>query len=81
MSGPSMIHDFAVTEKYVVFMDMQVRFSWLSAITGSGLPFKWDDSVPCRFGVMPREGGDADVKWFDVPSCFVFHIMNSFSCV
>lgn len=78
MSGPSMIHDFAVTEKYVVFMDMQVRFSWLSAIMGSGLPFKWDDSVPCRFGVMPREGSDADVKWFDVPSCFIFHIMNSF---
>lgn len=78
LSGPSMVHDFAVTDKYVVFMDMQVRFSWLSAVTGSGLPFKWDADGPCRFGVMPREGTDADVKWFDVPSCFVFHIMNSF---
>jgi carotenoid cleavage dioxygenase-like enzyme len=78
LTGPSMIHDFAVTDKYVVFMEMQVRFSWLSAISGSGLPFKWDDSAPCRFGVMPRTGTDADVKWFDVPSCFVFHIMNSF---
>ena len=27
---------------------------------------------------MPRTGTDADVKWFDVPSCFVFHIMNSY---
>lgn len=78
ITGPSMIHDFAVTDNYVVFMEMQVRFSWLSAIAGSGLPFKWDDNAPCRFGVMPRTGTNADVKWFDVPSCFVFHIMNSF---
>jgi carotenoid cleavage dioxygenase-like enzyme len=78
LTGPSLIHDFAVTDKYVVFMEMQVRFSWFSAISGSGLPFKWDDNAPCRFGVMPRTGTDADVKWFDVPSCFVFHIMNSF---
>ncbi|MCR9104530.1 MAG: carotenoid oxygenase family protein [Gammaproteobacteria bacterium] len=78
MTGPSMVHDFGVTENYVVFMEMQVRFSWLAAIAGSGLPFKWDDDAPCRFGVMPRTGTNADVKWFDVPSCFVFHIMNSF---
>ena len=78
MTGPSMVHDFAVTDKHVVFMEMPVRFSWLSAVSGSGLPFKWDDSAPCRFGVMPRTGTNADVKWFDVPTCFIFHIMNSF---
>ncbi len=78
LTGPSMVHDFAVTENYVVFMEMQVRFSWFSAITGSALPFKWDDNAPCRFGVMPRTGTNADIKWFDIPSCFVFHVMNSF---
>ena len=78
LTGPSMIHDFAVTKNYVVFMEMPVRFSWLSAIAGSGLPFKWDDSAVCRFGVMPRTGTNADVKWFDIPTCFIFHIMNSF---
>lgn len=78
MTGPSMVHDFAATKNYVVFMEMPVRFSWTSALTGSALPFKWDDDAPCRFGVMPRTGTDADVKWFDIPACFVFHIMNSF---
>lgn len=78
MTGPSMVHDFAVTKNYVVFMEMPVRFSWMLALTGSGLPFKWDADVPTRFGVMPRTGGNADVKWFDVPACFIFHIMNSF---
>ena len=78
MSGASMIHDFAVTDKYVVFMDMPVRFSWLGVLMGEGLPFKWDASHNTRFGVMPRTGTSKDVKWFEIPSCFVFHIMNSF---
>jgi carotenoid cleavage dioxygenase-like enzyme len=78
LTGPSMIHDFAVTKNYVVFMEMPVRFSWASAVMGEGLPFKWDDDSVCRFGVMPRTGTDADVKWFDIPPCFIFHIMNSF---
>jgi len=78
MTGPSMVHDFAVTRNHVVFMEMPVRFSWWQALTGSALPFKWDDDAPCRFGVMPRTGTNADVKWFDVPRCFIFHVMNSF---
>ncbi|MCB1843151.1 MAG: carotenoid oxygenase family protein [Halioglobus sp.] len=78
LSGPSMMHDFAVTENHVVFMEMPVRFSWWQALTGSALPFKWDDGAPCRVGVMPRTGSNADLRWFDIPPCFVFHIMNSF---
>ena len=31
-----------------------------------------------RVGVMPRDGGDADVRWFDVDPCYVFHPMNAF---
>jgi carotenoid cleavage dioxygenase-like enzyme len=77
-TGPSMIHDFAVTENYVVFMEMPVRFSWWLLAFGDGLPFRWDNSAVCRFGVMPRTGGNSQVKWFDVPPCFIFHVMNSF---
>jgi carotenoid cleavage dioxygenase-like enzyme len=77
-TGPSMIHDFAVTKNYVVFMDMPVRFSWWKVAMGEGLPFGWDDSAACRFGVMPRTGSNKDVKWFDIPPCFIFHVMNSF---
>ncbi len=78
LTGPSMIHDFAATKNYVIFMEMPVRFSWMSAIGGNALPFKWDDSAPSRLGVMPRNGSGKDIKWFDVPPFFVFHIMNSY---
>lgn len=78
MAGPSMMHDFAATENYVIFMEMPVTFSWMLAVTGEALPFRWDDNAVCRFGVMPRTGTAADMRWFDVPSCFIFHVMNSF---
>jgi carotenoid cleavage dioxygenase len=27
---------------------------------------------------MPRTGGNADVKWFDVEPCYIFHTLNAF---
>jgi carotenoid cleavage dioxygenase len=27
---------------------------------------------------MPRDGGDADVRWFDVEPCYIFHPMNAY---
>lgn len=78
LTGPSMVHDFSVTKNHVVFMEMPVRFSWMMALTGSGLPFQWDADAPSRIGVMPRTGTNTDIKWFDVPTFFVFHIMNAY---
>jgi len=52
------------------------------AMRGGGanglLPYRWDSRYPARIGVMPREGGNADVRWFDVEPCYVFHPMNAF---
>jgi carotenoid cleavage dioxygenase-like enzyme len=76
--SPTMMHDFAVTENYVIFMEMPIVFSWWLAVTGDGLPFRWDDDAVCRFGVMPRTGTNADVQWFDVDPCFIFHTMNAY---
>lgn len=42
------------------------------------LPYSWNRNYPARIGVMPREGNNADVRWFDVEPCFVFHPMNAY---
>jgi carotenoid cleavage dioxygenase-like enzyme len=76
--APAMMHDFAVTENYVIFMEMPIIFSMWRAVSGDGLPFRWDDDAVCRFGVMPRTGTNADVQWFDVDPCFIFHTMNAY---
>lgn len=114
--GSPMMHDFSLTEKYVVLYDLPVTFDaalaaemtaprplrlpvrlMLSALIGRvripdplmareprpggadrRFPYKWDPRYPARVGVMPRDGGDADVRWFDVEPCYVFHPMNAY---
>jgi carotenoid cleavage dioxygenase len=72
--GPTMIHDFSVTREHVVFYDLPVVFD----LERLPFPYRWDDDYGARVGVMPRDGGDADVRWFDVDPCYVFHPMNAY---
>lgn len=43
-----------------------------------GMPYRWDPDKPARVGVLSRDGGAADIRWFDVPQCYVFHPLNAF---
>ena len=77
-NGPAMMHDFAMTKNYVIFMELPVLFSMAKAITMDPLPFGWNDAAVCRMGVLPKDGASKDMKWFDIPTCFIFHTMNAF---
>ncbi len=46
--------------------------------TDRRFPYSWNPKYPARVGVMPRDGGNADVRWFDVDPCYVFHPMNAY---
>jgi carotenoid cleavage dioxygenase len=78
VGGPTMIHDFALTRTHVVFFDLPVVFDLKMVEQGLSMPYRWDDDYPARVGVMPRDGGDADVVWSDVEPCYVFHPMNAY---
>jgi carotenoid cleavage dioxygenase len=75
--GPTMIHDFSITEHHVLFMDLPVVFDFELAMKGS-MPYRWDDDYGARIGVMPRNATGVQPTWFDVDPCYVFHPMNSF---
>ena len=77
VGGPTMIHDFAITAKHVLFMDLPVVFDLEMALAGK-LPFHWSDRYPARIGVMPRGGRNADVRWFEIEPCYVFHGLNAY---
>jgi carotenoid cleavage dioxygenase len=77
VGGPTMMHDFNVTRNHVIFMDLPAVFRLDLAMSG-GMPIRWDDDYPARLGVMPREGTDADVRWFEINPCYVFHPMNAY---
>ncbi len=80
--GPTMIHDFAITDKHVIFMDLPIVFDLDLAIQGT-MPYRWDNDYGARVGVMPRSTDEqitsgADVQWFEVEPCYVFHPMNAY---
>jgi carotenoid cleavage dioxygenase-like enzyme len=73
-----MMHDFQITATKVVFMDLPIVFDLEMALGGAKFPFRWDGSHQARIGIMPRDGGSADVKWIDIETCFIFHTMNAY---
>ncbi len=77
VGGPTMMHDFNITRNFVIFMDLPACFNMELAMSGE-MPIRWDDNYPSRLGVMPRDGTDAQVKWYDINPCYVFHPMNSY---
>jgi carotenoid cleavage dioxygenase-like enzyme len=74
--GPTMLHDFAITERSVVFMDLPVVCD-PALLMARTMPYRWSDDYGARLGVMPRGGTNADVRWFDVEPCYVFHVLNA----
>ena len=76
--GPTMIHDFAITDRHVVFMDLPVVFD-LELALQDRFPYRWSDDYGARLGVMPRGGGNADVRWFPIAPCYVFHPLNAYA--
>jgi carotenoid cleavage dioxygenase len=77
VGGPTMIHDFCATRTKVIFMDLPIVFDLDLAMKGS-MPYRWSDEYPARLGVMARDGKAADVQWFDIAPCYVFHPLNAY---
>lgn len=72
-----MMHDFNVTRNYTIFMDSPIVFDMDLAMAG-GMPFVFRPENGARLGVLPRQGTNADVTWFDVDPCYVFPPVNSY---
>lgn len=71
--GPTMMHDFTITQNHIVWLDLPVVFDLGGA--ENGLPYRWDDDYGARIGIMPRQGGA--VRWFEIDPCYVFHVGNA----
>lgn len=117
VGGSPMMHDFSLTDKYVVIYDLPVTFDavqvmpttvprWLSlparlvmqSLIGrvrlpspmttalnrnrepiNRMPYRWNPDYQARIGVMPREGNNEDIRWFDIEPCYVYHPLNAYS--
>lgn len=72
-----MMHDFAVTERHVVFLDAPAVFDLGRWLSGGALA-AWEPERGTRLGVMPRDGDGADTRWFEIPTSWVAHFLNAY---
>ncbi|MBI3801393.1 MAG: carotenoid oxygenase family protein, partial [Deltaproteobacteria bacterium] len=74
---PTMMHDFITTREHVIFPVFPATFRFENFASGS--PIRWEPELGTKIGVMPRNGGNAEVRWFDIDPCYVFHPMNAYT--
>jgi carotenoid cleavage dioxygenase-like enzyme len=75
---PAMVHDFVVTENYILLPIFPLTGSLDRAMQGQA-PFVWEPEKGASIGILPRHGGTAaDVRWVECDPFFVFHFMNGF---
>lgn len=72
-----MMHDFVISENYVIFMDLPMVWD-LAKLSKPGIPVTFDPEYGARFGVMPRNGNSDQIKWFEIDACYVYHTLNAY---
>uniref|UniRef100_M4D7Z3 9-cis-epoxycarotenoid dioxygenase n=2 Tax=Brassica campestris TaxID=3711 RepID=M4D7Z3_BRACM len=77
LETPTMIHDFAITENFVVIPDQQVVFKLGEMIAGNS-PVVFDGEKVSRLGIMPKDATEAsEIIWVNSPETFCFHLWNA----
>ncbi len=72
-----MMHDFAITENYTIFMDLPLTFS-VERMQKGEPTMMFESDRPSRFGIIPRHGDNSNIRWFESPPCYVFHTLNAY---
>jgi len=74
--GP-MIHDCAITARYVLIFDLPITFSFGALLRGR-FPYRWNPRHPARVGLLPRTAPASALRWFEIDPCYVFHAANAY---
>lgn len=77
LSTAVMMHDFAITENYTIFMDLPLTFNPERMQRGEP-PLMFESNKSSRFGIVPRHGDNSNIRWFETPACYVFHTLNAY---
>jgi carotenoid cleavage dioxygenase-like enzyme len=75
----STIHDFGLTEKYVVF-PLFPTLTNLERLKAGGDKWQHEPELDSWMGVMPRYGNVSEMRWFKGPKgVSAFHFVNAFN--
>jgi len=73
-----MMHDFCVTQDYIVLYLVNMVADE-NRIKAGGVHFSYDSKTPCYMGVMRRGGDGSDLKWLTGPNLFCTHVMGGWN--
>jgi len=76
LPAPVMMHDFAITENYSLFFDAPAIFDVEAMMRGEP-GIRWEPDRGTRIGVLPRHGRADEIRWFEIPNCYVVHFFNA----
>ncbi len=75
---PTTMHDFIITEWFVVLCHGPVGFDWAAVERGES-PLKWTGAERgAQYGIMPKDGDANDLIGIEGELHFVFHFANAF---
>ena len=75
--GVTMMHDFALTERYAIFLDLPIVFDVLLGMRGK-FPYRWSDKYGARLGIVDRNDPSVAVRWLEIEPCYIFHVLNAY---
>eukprot|EP00698_Gefionella_okellyi_P015994 TRINITY_DN4550_c0_g1_i2.p1 TRINITY_DN4550_c0_g1~~TRINITY_DN4550_c0_g1_i2.p1 ORF type:complete len:453 (+),score=99.52 TRINITY_DN4550_c0_g1_i2:75-1433(+) len=75
---PVMMHDFAVSKRYAIFMDLPLTFD-VKRIVRDRPVIEFEPERGSRFGILPRTASTgSEIRWFKSPACFVYHTAGAY---
>jgi carotenoid cleavage dioxygenase-like enzyme len=74
----SMMHDWAVTSRHLVFPLMPTTAD-AERMRRGGPHWVFEPGLDAQIGIMPRAADTAALRWFRAPPCGLGHIVNAFS--
>jgi len=75
--APVMMHDFAITEHYTIFMYLPLTFSMERIMRGESA-YLFESDIPSRFGILKRYQDNSSIRWFEALPCYIFHTVNAY---
>jgi len=84
VTASTMMHNFAITDRDVIFWEFPVLFDLAQAVemisdpSSDVTPYRWDASYGARLGVMPLGGPTSAIRWVEIDPCYVYHGINAF---
>lgn len=77
LPGPRWPHDLGITKNYTILHDLPFFFDPELLKKGQRKVTFYRD-MPARFGIVPRNGDNSTIKWFEGTPCHILHLANCY---